>query len=123
MGGRQGDLERRLRRYEVERAKLGERMSQVGFIKQGTVRRRLLSCGQAKCKCQTDASARHGPYTYWTTKVRGKTVSRLLDQGTADLYELWIANRRQLEKVLLELKALSEKTERAILKQRRTQNS
>lgn len=118
MGGRRGDLESRLRRYEVEREKLRKRLSQVGFIKQGTVQRRFLSCGQPRCRCQTDSDARHGPYVYWTTKVRGKTVSRLLGPDAADLYQLWIANRRQLDIILADLRALSEKAEQVILKLR-----
>ena len=60
-----------------------------------------------------DTDARRGPYAYWTTNVRGETVSRRLTP--ADLYEEWIQNRRQIERTVQALKKLSENVAPLIL--------
>lgn len=110
------DLERELRTYEARRDKLAAELSSVGFIWHGSINRRRLTCGRAGCKCHESLDSRHGPYAYWTTKVRGKTVSRLLAPEEADLYESWIENRRKIEETVAELKRVSEKAATIILK-------
>lgn len=109
------DLERKLRSYEAQRDKLASELSRVGFIWHGSINRRRLTCGRAGCKCHESPDARHGPYAYWTTKVGGKTVSRLLAPEEADLYESWIENRRKIEETVAELKRVSEKAAAIIL--------
>jgi hypothetical protein len=109
-------LERQLRGYEAQRDKLTAGLNRVGFIWHGSIHRRRLTCGRAGCKCHESPDARHGPYAYWTTKVGGKTVSRLLTPEEADLYENWIENRRRIEQTIVELKKVSEKAAIIILK-------
>ena len=109
-------LQRQLHGYEAQRDRLTAELSHVGFIWHGSVNRRRLTCGRAGCKCHDSPDSRHGPYAYWTTKVGGKTVSRLLTPEEADLYEQWIENRRRIEATVAELKIVSEKAARIILK-------
>jgi hypothetical protein len=66
-----------------------------------------------------DPARRHGPYVYWSTKVRGRTVNRLLTPEEASLYSEWIENRRNLEQVRQELLKLSRKVAPLLLRQRR----
>lgn len=111
-------LEARLDKYNRERCKLAAQLSDVGFLWHGSVYRGRLTCGRSHCRCHNDPDARHGPYAYWTTKVAGKTVSRLLPPAEAALYEEWIENRRRIESVIRDIKGLSAKAARVILKLR-----
>jgi len=112
------NLEARLENYDRERRRLASQLGDIGFLWHGSVSRSLLTCGKAYCRCHTHPSARHGPYAYWTTKVGGKTVSRLLTPAEAELYEEWIENRRRIEQVVRALKALSVKAASVVLKLR-----
>lgn len=116
------NLEARLERYDLERRRLVARLSDVGFVWHGSVHRSLLTCGKSNCRCHADPKARHGPYAYWTTKVEGKTVSRLLTPVEAELYEELIENRRRIDRVVRDLKGLSVKAARLILKLRTPAN-
>lgn len=95
--------------YDAQRRALVGRLADLGYIWHGSLVHRMLTCGKADCPCKDDLQARHGPYDYWTTKIAGKTVSRILAPPEASLYEEWIRNRRGLEDVLVELKKLSTK--------------
>lgn len=112
------NLEARLDKYDEHRRRLTAQLSDVGFVWHGSVHRQMLTCGTPTCRCHADPNARHGPYAYWSTKVAGKTVSRLLKPAEAKLYEEWIDNRRKIERVVRDLKALSAKAARVILKLR-----
>ncbi len=46
---------------------------------------------------------------YWTTKVQGKTVSRILKGETAELMRQWVANRIELDSIVEQLRQLSVK--------------
>lgn len=118
MSSQQQILEARLDKYERERRRLASPLRETGFIWHGSIHRSLLTCGTSTCRCHADPNARHGPYAYWTTKVGGKSVSRLLKADEANLLEEWIDNRRQIENVVRDLKALSVKAARVILKLR-----
>ena len=109
-------LERRLQAHRREHRALTAELSEVGFIWPGTVQRRTLTCGKSRCACHQDPQSRHGPYAYWTTKVGSRTVSRLLTQPEADLYEEWIENRRRIETMQRKMLAVSKKAAPAILK-------
>lgn len=84
------------RRYE----RLCRRLARVGYLAAGTVTVSRLPCGNPDCRCRRAPRFRHGPYYYWTTKVGGKTVSKLLKPDEARLYLRWIANRRRLDRTV-----------------------
>ena len=52
-------------------------------------------------------TARHGPYHYWTRKVRGRTVSLLLTEDELVLYREWLENNRKLERLVKEMRHVS----------------
>lgn len=112
------DLDARLETFENERRRLTAQLANIGYVWHGSVCRSMLTCGSAGCRCHSDPKARHGPYAYWSTKVAGKTVSRCLTPAEANLYEEWIENRRQIERIVQALKVLSAKVAPLLLKKR-----
>ena len=111
------EMTSRLEHYEDQyRALLGE-LAGLGFVSPGSVALRETSCGKPGCKCMADPPRRHGPYYQWTRKVRGKTVSRQLSPAEAELFQEWIANRRQLQRVTRDLERVSAKAGEILLRQ------
>lgn len=94
--------------YEREHRRLAKRLSRIGFLCSGSLSPRYLKCGNPRCACQNNPTARHGPYYYWSTKKAGKTVSRKLPPEEAHLLEQWIANRQEVKAILDSMMALSE---------------
>jgi alkanesulfonate monooxygenase SsuD/methylene tetrahydromethanopterin reductase-like flavin-dependent oxidoreductase (luciferase family) len=104
------DYERRYREL------LGE-LSEIGFIRSGSVAPRYNYCGKANCRCHADPPQPHGPYFQWTAKVGGKTVNRRLSAREAELYQEWIGNDRRLRALIEELRAVAEQATNLILEQ------
>ena len=96
-----------LRRYEEQYDVLKAQLQTVGFIVQGSIQTRHLKCGKTACRCHDDPDVRHGPYHYWTRKVRGKTVGLNLTEDELVLYREWIENNRELERLVKEMRHLS----------------
>lgn len=90
------------------------RIAAVGFICEGSLVERWTCCGKANCRC-AEPAGRHGPYYQLSWKEHGRTVSRRLTTEEARLYREWIANRRQLDALLNEMKALSRQAGQHIL--------
>ncbi len=115
---RRKNPQERLKLYERQYRTLAAEFARVGYIWPGTLQHRMMTCGKKVCPCHHDDAARHGPYSYWTSKVGNRTVSRLLTSLEADLYEEWINNRRKLEDIRKRMAALSKKVAPIVLKQR-----
>jgi len=79
----------------------------------GSVIEKRMKCGKKTCACQTDEKALHGPYIYWTRKVNGKTVGKMVTREQADLIREYIENTRALE---AEIQKVREITEKALFK-------
>ena len=79
----------------------------MGFCLPGSLSTRKLRCGNPRCRCKADPPQLHGPYTYWTRKVDGRTVAQLLSAEQLQRYEPWIENDRRLHQLVRELEALS----------------
>ena len=95
---------------------LGE-LTEIGFIRSGSVALRYNYCGKANCRCHADPPHPHGPYFQWTAKVGGKTVNRRLSAREAELYQEWIRNDRRLRALIDELRVVAEKATNIILEQ------
>ena len=106
---RRDDWKRRLTQYERAYRELAAKLTELGFMHEGSVVRQRLTCGKSACVCHTDPERRHGPYFYWTAKVKGRTVSRLLSKEEAELYEKWIRNRRGFREIQRKMLALAKK--------------
>ena len=107
----------RLERYERSYRALAAELASLGFISQGSVVVRYTSCGKPGCRCQGDPPRRHGPYYQWSRAVAGKTVSRRLTEGEAELYRGWIANRRRLEEIVARMEQISAAAGELLLRQ------
>lgn len=57
-------------------AELSAALSQPRPMRRGSVNERRMKCGQARCACQRDPKARHGPYFTLTQAAGGQTHSR-----------------------------------------------
>ncbi len=75
----------RLVDYERRYRQLAEQLAEIGLISAGSVTRRYTRCGTAGCRCHADPPQPHGPYYQWTTKIKGKTVTRRLTEREATL--------------------------------------
>jgi len=106
-----------LERYERSYRALAAELAGIGFISQGSVVVRYTSCGKAGCRCQGDPPRRHGPYYQWSRAVAGKTVSRRMSEGEAELYRGWIANRRRLEEIVARMEQISAAAGELLLRQ------
>jgi hypothetical protein len=111
------ERQQRLRQYWKEYEAIKARIREVGFICEGSLVKRYLSCGKPNCRCSTDPNRRHGPYHQLSWKEAGTTVSRRLTPGQAALYEEWIANRHRLHALLHEMRTISRKAGRHLMKE------
>lgn len=116
---RRQHLARRLQAHQRQYRALTAELSTLGFIWRGTVQRRTLTCGKSQCACHRHPQSRHGPYVYWTTKVGNRTVSRLLSDAEAELYEEWVENRRKLEATQRKMLTISKNAAPALLSLRK----
>ena len=82
-------------------------LSQVGYFRRGTLLKRLMPCGKPGCACQGSPPRLHGPYYQWTRKVDGKTVTVRLTSEQAELLATWIANGREMDRIIAEMERLS----------------
>jgi len=91
----------------AESRRLARALGKVSFVLPGTLSRRSTRCGRPGCHCHSDPPQLHGPYWWWTRKVRAKTVTRLLtDEQVAD-YQEWFDNAKQVRSLITELEKLS----------------
>jgi hypothetical protein len=71
------------------------------------VQARYQECGKTQCHCHGNPTNRHGPYYYWTRKVKGKTVSVLLTKEEFAIYREWIDNNRVLARLVRTMQKIS----------------
>jgi hypothetical protein len=100
------ELARRLEQCRADYDAAKARMAEVGFICEGSVAEIYTCCRKPNCRC-ADPNRRHGPYYQLTWKQAGTTVSRRLSADEALLYRQWIANRRQLDSVVRQMRDVS----------------
>ena len=53
-------------------------LAALDFCLPGSLSTRQMRCGKPGCRCKADPPQLHGPYTYWTRTVGGRTVAQLL---------------------------------------------
>src|SRR5450759_5682594 len=64
-------LERHAQRFR----ELRRGLEQIEYFCKGTVLKRMMKCGKARCACASDPTKRHGPYFELTYNANGKTVN------------------------------------------------
>lgn len=91
----------------AEARRLTSAIAKVGFSLPGTLSQRMTRCGRSGCHCHADPPQLHGPYWWWTRKVRAKTITRLLTDEQVVDYQPWFDNAKIIRSLLVELEALS----------------
>jgi len=100
---------------------LKEELSELGFVRPGSLVRRFMPCGKSSCRCMGDPPRLHGPYYQWSYKVRGKTVTLRLSETQARLCAEWSGNHRAFKKLIRKMEALSLKeTDRLLRKAKKS---
>jgi len=94
------------RQHELYRETASE-LATIGYILQGSITKRWMTCGRPSCGCLDNPEARHGPYHSWTYKRAGKTVSVYLSPEQAATCSKWIKNNRRLERTVRRLRLIS----------------
>jgi hypothetical protein len=106
--------EKKLRRQKkIERAygELGDLragIAGIGPIKRGTLSTRMMKCGKKSCRCHRDPEYRHGPYHWWTTKVKGRSKAVMVPAEMLDAYRSFIGNYRQLRGIIKKMEDASD---------------
>jgi len=95
--------------FSQEYQKLRDQLIQTGYICTGSITTVYRKCGKSYCFCAKDENAVHGPYSVWTRKVKGKTVTRNLTDAQVELCRECIQNMRKLEVIIGKMKELTVK--------------
>lgn len=83
---------------------LKKMISKLGPALPGTIRKVKLRCGRRGCRCQSGRDKdKHGPYYFWSYKVKGKLTTSSVPKKSIKQFQLWIENRRQLERLVDQL--------------------
>jgi len=90
-------------------------LADLGFVIKGSLLERSKRCSSPGCACQTNPERWHGPFWQWTSKVKGKTVSRTLKEDQVRRYREWMDNSKRLEAIVQDLYDLSDQAD-AILR-------
>ena len=96
-----------LERYTQRFLELRREIEQIEYFCKGTVLKRMMKCGKARCACASDPAKRHGPYFELTYKANGKTINVKLSPEAAPLYKAAAQQYRRLKTLLNRLDKLS----------------
>jgi hypothetical protein len=110
-----------LERYASLYHQLTSRLAKSGFIWGGSIQTQWVRCGKPGCACAQHPENRHGPYVYWTTKKEGRTITRLLHSPEAEILQEWVKNRQEVDKILQQMRTLSQRALKIILRLRVTE--
>ena len=97
-----------LEECEARHKVLARRIEDIGLILPGSIVKRYMRCGRSSCACHKDPPSLHGPYHYWSTKVGGKTVTRLLSSRRAEIIQRWLDNRAEMDDIIARMKEISQ---------------
>lgn len=91
-------------RYDRLKQDLVSLVTRMGFLLSGSLQSRFFECTRSNnCRCHDDPANRHGPYHYWTRKVKDKTMSvTLTDEQLAHVREC-IDTNRALQRLLKQM--------------------
>ena len=98
---------RALEKHEAQYRSAATEIATLGYVLQGSLTKRWMTCGRASCGCLEDPDSRHGPYHSWTYKRAGKTISVYLSPAQARLCSERINNNRRLERLVAQLRRIS----------------
>jgi hypothetical protein len=106
--------ERELARLRARFQQRAEELSQIGFMIRGSIIERLSRCGSTGCGCHDEPPRLHGPYWQWTSKVKGKTVTRNLSDDEVSRYREWMENAKRFDQIVQDLHHLSAEADQVL---------
>ena len=93
-----------------------KKVAKLGPAIPGTIRKVRLRCGKDGCRCQSGKDEdKHGPYYFWSRKVKGRMTSSSIPRGKVGQFRRWIENRRRLERLVDQILAQGQKDALKIL--------
>lgn len=95
------------RNRAAQQRRIAKALSEMGFALPGSLTVRAYRCGKANCRCKEEPPQLHGPYAFWTRKVHGKTVTRILSQDELVEYQALFDNARKLRALVSDLQELT----------------
>jgi hypothetical protein len=94
----------RSERFDRLRQELIALAGETGFTVPGTLQTRFFECTrQNNCRCHEDPAKRHGPYHYWSRKIRGKLVCTSLSEEQLAFVRQAIENGRRIDRVVKQM--------------------
>ena len=91
----------------AQQQRIARELADIGFTLPGSLTVKAYRCGKQNCACKADPPKLHGPYAFWTRKVDGKTVTRMLSDEEVTDYGPLFENSRKLRALTTELQELS----------------
>lgn len=87
----------------AKQRRIAAALGEIGFALPGSLTVRAYRCGKAKCRCRGEPPQLHGPYAFWTRKIDGKTVTRMLTDEEVAEYQPLFDNARKLRDLASQL--------------------
>jgi hypothetical protein len=95
------------RTQAAQQRRIAAALAEIGYALPGSLTVRAYRCGKANCRCRAEPPQLHGPYAFWTRKVDGKTVTRMLSDDELAEYQPMFDNARKLRRLVRELQQLT----------------
>jgi len=93
---------------QIRLEKIKSELRTFDLLAPGRLRTTFMKCGNPKCACHKDKSARHGPYHLWDRKVGTKLTSKMVPEDVHKKIESWIRERKRVENLLAEAVKISQ---------------
>lgn len=94
-------------RRATKQRRIAASLAEIGFALPGSLTVRAYRCGKPNCRCRAEEPKLHGPYAFWTRKVEGKTVTRMLTDEELAEYQPMFDNARKLRELTSQLQDLT----------------
>jgi len=111
--------ERQLARLRARLTQQAEGLAGLGFLLKGSLVQRFKRCSSPGCACHDEPARLHGPYWQWTSKVKGKTVTRMLNEEQVSRYQEWMGSAKRFDEIVQELYELSGQADRILREEER----
>ena len=95
------------RNQTAQQRRIARALSEIGFALPGSLTVRAYRCGKTNCRCKGEPPQLHGPYAFWTRKINGKTVTRILSEDQLVEYQPLFDNARKLRALVSDLQELT----------------
>ena len=97
-----------MHQYETQYDGLKAELQTLGFIGQGSVSTRRITCGRPACRCHSGPGGASRPVPPLDAQgAPERTVGLKLTEDELGLYREWIENNRELERLVKEMRRIS----------------